>query len=169
MDEDVYFVDTRNADHRVPVRPGTVVRAPIAPPAATATRVTYSPPPQQAMIYPTQVGTQFAPQWFGPGPAYSPGPVYGQPPWTNQLGGLLGGMGLGDIIKLAADAFAAFKALPAAPVPTGDVSTDVANNVVYITALAKDASDRKKLEFGGELAGELAGGLSGRLWGLGAR
>jgi len=163
MDEEVYFVDTRNADHRVPARATTVIRpAQGAPPAATATRVTYSPPPQQAVMYPAQFGTQFAPQ-FGQGPVYSPGP-YGQP-WMNGLGGFFGGMGLGDVIKLAADAFAAFKSLPAAPAPTGDVATDVANNVVYITALAKDATDRKKLEFGGELAG----GLTGRIWGLGAR
>ena len=85
----------------------------------------------------------------------------------NQLGGFLGGMGLGDIVTLAADAFAAFKSLPTPPVPTSDVGTDVANNVVYLTALAKDASDRKKLEY----AGELASGLVGRLgyWGPGGR
>jgi hypothetical protein len=164
MDEDVYFVDTRNADHRV-VRPTTVVRAPVVRPAEMATRVTYSPPPAQAVVYPTQA--QFAPPWGAPGPMYASGPAYGQPPWMNQLGGFLGGLGLGDIIKLGADAFAAFKSLPAAPAPTGDVATDVANNVVYITALAKDATDRKKFEY----AGELASGLAGRLgyWGIGAR
>lgn len=168
MDQDLYFVDTRNADsrdHRVPVTT-TVVRPAPTVLTPTATRVAYAPPPQQAVMYPPQYGTQFAPQWFGPAPVYSPGPVGA--PWMTQLGGMFGGLGLGDVIKLAADAFAAFKSLPAAPAPTGDVATDVANNVVYITALAKDATDRKKLEFGGELAG----GLTGRLgygWGPGAR
>lgn len=166
MDEDVYFV-SRNADHRVPARTTTVVR-PAPQPAELATRVTYSPPPAAApVIYPAQYGTPFAPPW-GPGPTYSQGPIYGQPPWTSQLGGMFGGLGLGDIIKLAADAFAAFKSLPAAPAPTGDVATDVANNVVYMTALAKDATDRMKFEFGGELAGGLAGRL-GYGWGLGGR
>ena len=176
MDQDVYFVDTRNADvrdHRVPTT-ATVVRGPastVLTPAATRVAyapspVTYAPPSQQAVMYPGQFGSQFAPQWFGQGPVYSPGPS--GMPWTSQLGGMFGGLGLGDVIKLAADAFAAFKSLPPAPAPTGDVATDVANNVVYMSALAKDASDRKKLEFGGELAG----GLTGRLgygWGPGAR
>ena len=166
MDEDVYFVDTRNADHRVPAR-ATVVRAPMAPPAATATRVTYVPPPQ-AVMYPAQYAPPAAAPWSGSGAMYSPGPIYGQPPWGNQLGGLFGGLGLGDLIKLGADAFAAFKSLPAAPAPTGDVPTDVANNVVYLTALAKDATDRKKFEYGGELASMLAGRL-GFGWGFGGR
>ena len=165
MDEDVYFIDTRNADPRIIRRtPHPVVAAPR--PAEMATRVTYSPPPAQSVVYPAQFGTQFAPQWAGSGSMYAPAPIYAQPPWTSQLGGLFGGLGLGDIIKLAADAFAAFKSLPAAPAPTSDVGTDVANAVVYLTALAKDASDRKKFEFGGELAG----GLAGRgYWGLGGR
>jgi hypothetical protein len=165
MDEDVYFVDTRNADRLI--RPTTVVRTPhpvVATPAASATRVTYSPPPQ-AVVYPAQYGNQFAPQWSGSA-MYAPGPTYAQPPWASQLGGLFGGLALGDIIKLAADAFAAFKALPTAPTPTNDVGTDVVNAVTYLSVLAKDAADRKKVEFGGELAG----GLTGRgYWGLGAR
>jgi hypothetical protein len=165
MDEEVYFVDTRNADARIH-RPATVIRTPAAPrPAEMATRVTYSPPPP-SVVYPAQFGTQFAPQWAAPGSMYAPAPIYAQPPWMNQLGGLFGGLALGDIIKLAADAFAAFKSLPTAPTPTSDVGTDVANAVVYLTALAKDATDRKKFEFGGELAG----GLAGRgYWGLGGR
>lgn len=176
MDEDVYFVDTRNAgDHRLPVRPPTVVRAPVASVVPTGTRVTYSPPPQQAMIYPAQYGTSFAPSfgpqvapqfWGGGTPVYSAPPIFGQPGWMNQLGGLFGGLGLGDLIKLGAEAFAAFKSLPAAPAPTGDVGTDVANNVVYLTALAKDATDRRKFDY----IGELATGLAGRVgWGLGGR
>jgi len=167
MDEDLYFVETRNADPRV-IRPTTVVRTPVAhaQPTATATRVTYAPPPP-TVVYPGQYGSQFGPQWSGPASMYAPGPIYAQPPWMNQLGGLFGGLALGDIIKLGADAFAAFKSLPTPPAPTNDVGTDVINSVVYLSALAKDAADRKKLEY----AGELAGGLTGRsgCWGLGAR
>jgi hypothetical protein len=175
MEDEVYFVDTRNADPRVPARATTVVRAPVvhsAPmvhSAPTATRVTYSPPPAQTVIYPAQYGPQLSSPWWGQGSTYSPGPIYAQPPWTSQLGGFLGGMGLGDVIKLAADAFAAFKSLPAPPAPTSDVATDVANSVVYLAALAKDATDRKKFEYAGELASGLTGRLGLGYWGLGGR
>jgi hypothetical protein len=166
MDEDLYFVDTRNAEPRVLGRT-TVVRSPATHTPVTTSRVTYAPPPQ-ATIYPAQYGTQFSPfTGWGPNPMYAQAPIYAQPPWMGQLGGLFGGLGLGDIIKLGADAFAAFKSLPTAPVPTGDVGTDVANNVVYLTALAKDATDRKKFEYAGELASGLAGHLGS--WGIGAR
>jgi hypothetical protein len=77
------------------------------------------------------------------------------------LGGLFGGLNLGDMVQLAADAFAAFKSLPAAPVPTGDVATDVANTDVHLTALAKDAQTRKQIEFAGEVAGRFGRGFSG--------
>ena len=71
MDEDVYFVETRNADHRMPVR--TVVRTPAVSPT-TATRVSYAPPPQ-AVIYPAQYRPQATSPWLGPSSAYSPGPI----------------------------------------------------------------------------------------------
>ena len=169
MEDEVYFVDTRNADPRVPARATTVVRAPVVHSAPTAARVTYSPPPAQTVIYPAQYGPQLSSPWWGQGSTYSPGPIYAQPPWASQLGGFLGGMGLGDVIKLAADAFAAFKSLPAPPAPTSDVATDVANSVVYLAALAKDATDRKKFECAGELASGLAGRLGFGYWGLGGR
>lgn len=162
MDEEIYYVDTRNADprdHRVGVgiRPGSMVpaRTVTLTPASTASRVAYAPPP---MAYPQ--GYPPAP-FFGPAPMYSPGPIYGQPPYAGQLGSLFGGLNLGDVVKLAADAFAAFKSLPAQPAPTGDVATDVANEVVYTAALAKDATTRKQIEFGGEIAGRLGRGLLG--------
>jgi hypothetical protein len=161
MDEDMYFIDTRNADNRV-VRPGFLPgRAVAVAPAQAPSRVAiaapaYATPP--AMLYP-----QAVPQasFFGPAPVYSPGPIYGQSPFMGQLGSLFGGLNLGDVVKLAADAFAAFKALPMQPAPTGDAATDVANEVVYTSALAKDAVTRKQIEFGGEIAGRLGRGLLG--------
>jgi hypothetical protein len=166
MDEEIYYVDTRNADprdHRVGVgiRPGSIVpaRTVTLTPASTASRVAYAPagyPP--AMTYPPAYPP--AP-FYGPTPGYSPGPVYGQPPYMGQLGSLFGGLNLGDVVQLAADAFAAFKSLPAQPAPTGDVATDVANEVVYTAALAKDATTRKQIEFGGQVAGRLGRGLLG--------
>jgi hypothetical protein len=77
------------------------------------------------------------------------------------LGGLFGGLNLGDMVQLVANGFAAFKSLPAAPVPTGDVATDVANTDVHLTALAKDAQTRKQIEFAGEVAGRFGRGFSG--------
>jgi hypothetical protein len=171
MDETMYFVDTRNADfrdHRV-IRPTAIVPAgsvALAPAAAPSSRVygppAYSPPPA-AMTYPAAYPSAFPPaQFFGPTPpVYAPGPIYGQPPFGGMFGGLFGGLNLGDVVKLAADAFAAFKSLPAQPAPTGDVATDVVNGVVYNAALAKDGTTRKQIEFGGQLAGRLGRGLLG--------
>lgn len=157
MDEDIYYVDTRNADprdHRV-IRPGTIVpaRTVTLTPASTSSRVAYAPPayapPPAPVMYPPQV--------YGPASVYAQGPIYGQPPLWGQLGSLFGGLGLGQVVALAADAFAAFKSLPTAPAPTGDVATDVANDVLYQTALARELKVEKQIEFGGRLAWGLLG------------
>ncbi|MEO7733335.1 MAG: hypothetical protein ABIY55_20405 [Kofleriaceae bacterium] len=166
----LYFVDGRNAvvarDNRV-IRPGSIVPSRVTP--GLSSRVTYSPPP--AAVFPAQVfpgygqyPQQFAPaSFFGtPSPVYSPGP--GPFMGMGGFGGLFGGLNLGDVVKLAADAFAAFKSLPAAPVPTGDVATDVANSDVHMTALARDAQTRKQIEFAGEVAGRFAGRGSSGGW-----
>jgi len=165
MDEDLYFIDTRNADpreHRV-VRPGTIVPArPVAvTPVATAPRFTYAAPP----AYTTAPTVAFPPAYpqasfFGAAPVYSQ-PPWMTNPWMGQLGALFGGLNLGDVVKLAADAFAAFKSLPAAPAPTGDVATDVANMDVHLTALAKDAQTRKQIEYAGTIAGRFGRGFLG--------
>jgi hypothetical protein len=160
MDEDLYFVDTRNADHRV-IRPAPIVPARTVAVTPAPTRVAYAPPP--ATVYPATASYPQAysqASFFGTPPVYAPGPVYGQP-WMGGLGGLFGGLNLGDVVKLAADAFAAFKSLPAAPAPTGDVATDVANMDVHMTALAKDAQTRKQIEYAGEIAGRFGRGFSG--------
>ena len=157
MDEEIYYVE-RNADprdHRV-IRPGTIVRAPTVtiPPASTTSRVGYTPPYSSApaVMYPPQ----YAPQWFGPASMYAQ-PIYGQPPLWGQLGTLFGGLSLGQVVALAADAFAAFKSLPTPPVATGDVATDVANDVLYQSALARELKVEKQIEFGGRLAWGLLG------------
>jgi hypothetical protein len=172
MDEEVYFLDTRNdvRDHRV-VRPGAIVPAravavtPVGPVAASS-RVAYAAPP----AYTTAPTVAFPPAYpqaslFGAPPVYGSGAYYGAPwtgqPWMGQLGQLFGGLNLGDVVKLAADAFAAFKSLPAAPVATGDVPTDVANMDLHLTALAKDAQTRKQIEYAGEIAGRFGRGFLG--------
>jgi len=156
MDDDLYFVDTRNADprdHRV-VRPGAIVPARAVPVTSVATvpRVTYA-----TQAYAAPPAMSYPPALLGAPPVYSQGPIYGQP-WTGQLGSLFGGLNLGDVLKLVADGFAAFKGLPAAPAPTGDVATDVANMDVHLNALAKDAQTRKQIELAGEIAGRFGRG-----------
>jgi len=150
MDDDLYFVDTRNADprdHRV-VRPGAIVPArpvTIAPMGTTA-RVAYAPPP--GMVYP---GYPSAAVYGATAPVYaSPPPGYGAG-WAAPLGGLFG-IGLGGLVKLGLDALAVFNSLPAAPVPTGDVATDVANTDVHITELFKDLNKREMFKWAGEVA-----------------
>jgi hypothetical protein len=161
MDEDIYYVDTRNADprdHRV-IRPGAIVpaRAVALTPTSTSSRVAYAPPAYVPPAYASPASAMYPPQFFGAAPVYSTGPMYGQP-FMGQLGSLFGGLNLGQVVALAADAFAAFKALPTAPVPTGDVATDVANDVLYQSALARELKVEKQIEFGGRLAWGLLGG-----------
>jgi hypothetical protein len=131
MDEyaQIYWLDERNAsrDHRTqgggspagwrPVPP-PVVRplAPPAPVAATAVPVVRYPA-QQVMAQ----------------------PVMAQPLVMHQPASLFGGLTLGQIIELVAQALAAFQALPAAPVTTSEVEKDVGNLVLYQTALAQHA------------------------------
>jgi len=148
MEDDIYFVDTRNADpreHRV-VRPGAIVPARPVTIAPLGTRVTYAPPP--AMAYP---GYPPAAAYGATAPVYAPGPGYGAG-WAGPVGGLFSGLGLGDLVKLGLDALAVFKSLPAAPVPTGDLATDVANMDVHITELFKDGNRRDMFKWAGEVA-----------------
>jgi hypothetical protein len=165
MDEELYFIDTRNADprdHRV-IRPGSIVPArPVAvTPVATAPRVTYAAPSTYAappaVAYPPAYPQA---SFYGTSPMYAPAPWSGHH-WMGQMGALFGGLNLGDVVKLAADGFAAFKSLPAAPTPTGDLATDVANVDVHLTALAKDAQTRKQIEFAGTIAGRFGRGYCG--------
>jgi hypothetical protein len=152
MDEEIYI--ERNADPRV-VRPANLVPARTVTVTPAASRVGYAPSayaPVPAMGYPGYPGYAPAP-FFGAPPAYATGPAYpwaGQP-WGGQLSALFGGVNLGTIGKLALDGWAALKALPAAPVPTGDVATDVANMDTHLGALFKDAQTRAQIAFGGEV------------------
>jgi hypothetical protein len=167
MEEDgpVYFLE-RNADPRdhrraVAVRPGRAVaiappsgRVSYVAPAAAATPV-YQQPQFIAQPQPQFVGQ---PQFAGQ-PVYSPGPFAGQwgSPFMGQLGSLFGGITLGDIAKLLGFGFAAFKSLPNPPPPTGDTSTDIANEVLFVNALAEEQKLEKQIEFGASVIGELLG------------
>ena len=156
MDEDIYYVDTRNSDHRVGMghRPGPIVPARTVTLTPASSRVAYAPVGYPPGGYPQQV--------FGPAVGYAQGPGYGQPygygqPFMGQLGALFGGLTIGDLANLVAQGFAAFKSLPVQPAPTGDVGTDLANDVLYQAALARELKLEKQIEFGGRVVGGLLG------------
>ena len=151
--------DGRNAvvvDRRRPYRP---VPPTALPPAA-------APVAAAPMIAPAAPQYQYAPAWAQPMWA-QPGwaqrgwgtPAYVYPPTTN-LGSILGGFGdLGSLASIAAQIFAAFLPLPAAPTPqdnSEDSATDAAVNssnlIRYQNALAQFAKrDQQILTIGSVL------------------
>ena len=141
MDEyaDIYYVDGRNAggDHRVGAG-GNSYFAPraVPPPAgAVAARTVYVQPAQPA--------------------SYAQPLVYAQPAPQSPLSMLFGNMQAGQVIALIAEALAAFRSLPAAPVATKDIATDIANGVTYDTALAQHAKTDEQIRTIGHLVAKL--------------
>ncbi len=135
---DIYYVDARNArEHRTqgasPV-PGT--RAVTVPPSRT---VVMRPMPNQ-LAYAQPV-------------AYGPPVAYPQAPASSLLGNLT----TGQVVEMVAQIFAALQGLPAAPVATKDVGTDVGNMVLYQSALASHAKRDEQLRTLGALVAKLVG------------
>ena len=132
-ESDIYYVDTRNADHRTgggPVvqggwRPGPTVRPVIGQPA--------------------RVFTTAQPQI-----------IYATPPQT-AASSLLGRVTAGQLVDLVAQIFAALMPLPAAPVATADTSTDVGNLILYQGALANYAKRDEQVRTLGNLVTKLVG------------
>ena len=140
MDEyaDIYYVDSaRNAgaDHRTPggAIPSTVTRP---MPVPVGTRTVYVQPAQ---------------------PAYYRAPAYQTPFAQSTLGGLLGNITAGQLVEMVADAIAALQSLPAAPVATKDVGTDVGNMILFQGALAQHAKRDEQLRTIGHLVAKLVG------------
>ena len=79
--------------------------------------------------------------------------MYGPAP--QGASGLLGNLTTGQIVDIAAQLFAALQGLPAAPVATKDVSTDVGNLVLYQSALAAHAKRDEQLRTLGALIAKL--------------
>jgi hypothetical protein len=175
MDEygNIYYVgDARNAlvnDHRTIGSPvgglfGTpVVARPPVPASVPPRPPAYVPPPQPAQVTPAQPVLYTPPTWnpnVWAQPAYNQ-PVYTPPGYWNQgatpslLGSLFGGMHAGQVISLVADALAAFRSLPAAPAPTAELTTDVANSVIYDKALAQHAKTDEQIRTIGHLVAKL--------------
>jgi hypothetical protein len=148
MDEEVYFVDSsaRNADHRT-VRPGTIVHRPFGY-APSSSRVAY---PATSVVY-------------GQPPASMYGQPYGQPsyaqaPFFSPAGpfGILNGLTVGNLVDIGGKLWAAFKGMPAAPTPTGDVATDIANSILFQSALSAECKSEKKIEAVSSAIAELLG------------
>jgi len=133
-ESDIYYVDTRNADHRTgggPVvqgggwRPSSTVRPVIGQPARVFT-------------------------------AAQPQIIYATPPQT-PAATLLGKVTAGQLVDLVAQIFAALMPLPAAPVATADTSTDVGNLILYQGALAQYAKRDEQVRTLGNLVTKLLG------------
>jgi len=153
MDEyaDIYYVDSpRNAtnDHRTGggastygvvqgLMGGPIPRPAGSLPAPIASRTVYvQPAPQQAVTYAQPV-------------------VYAPPVAQSPFSSLFGNMHAGQVIAMIAEALAAFRALPAAPVSTKDTATDVANSVVYDQALAQHAKTDEQIRTIGHLVARM--------------
>ncbi|MEP6990413.1 MAG: hypothetical protein ABJA80_05730 [bacterium] len=135
MEEDLYFIDTRNAttDHRTGGS-SSGGRRPVQ-----SVRVPY----QQAQTYYAQ------PQQYLP--------PYAQPQVALPASTLLGRVTTGQIIDLVAQIFAALMPLPAAPTATADTHTDVGNLMLYQGALAQYAKRDEQVRTLGNLVTKLVG------------
>ena len=168
---DVYFV-TRNADARDHRRPGAVVTAqsPAYMPAAApgSSRVTYGAPATYAGPAMLTAPGAYPQGYFTAQPSYLPPP----PPWgwggqpggwggqPGTLGGLFGGLNgvsIGSIVDLIGQGFAAIRSLPTAPTSSGDAATDMANLVLYQTALAQHGKSDEQIRTAVHIIGKLLG------------
>jgi hypothetical protein len=134
MDEsDIYYVDTRNADHR------------------TGAGGSWAQPVRAVVARPTRVYTA------APYPAPYPSPYaapYGNSPLASSL---FGRMTTGQMIDLVAQIFAALMPLPAAPTATSDAPTDVGNLILYQGALAQYAKRDEQVRTIGNLVTKMVG------------
>jgi len=135
MDPDpieIDFGDPRNARVRVvrhagELRPGTY-------PAPMPQRAYYPAQPYPAPMYQ---------------PVYQPAPVVVQRPRR------FAELSNGQVVELAAQAFAALQPLPAAPVALGKADDDVSNLITYQAALATHAKRDEQLRTIGSLVAKL--------------
>ena len=138
MDEDIYIVDTRNADHRTG-QSGAVVR----PGGGSGGRVLTATPARA----------------YGP-PTYGqaqPQIIYAGGPQSALGASLFGRITGGQLVDLVAQIFAAVMPLPAQPVATSDAATDTGNMILYQGALAQYAKRDEQVRTLGNLVAKLLG------------
>ena len=139
QENDIYVVDTRNADHRTPqqgapwFRPNQPIRTMTAQPLTQV----YSPAP--------------APQ------PQHPQVIYAYPPQHTGAAHVFGKMSAGQLIDLVAQVFAALMPLPAKPVATSDAGTDVGNLILFQDALAQYAKRDEQVRTLGNIVTKLLG------------
>lgn len=161
---DVYFV-TRNADARDHRRPGAVVTAqsPAYMPAAApgSSRVTYGAPATYAGPAMLTAPGAYPQGYFATQqPPYLPPPPWGwggQPGTLGALFGGLNGVSIGSLVDLIGQGFAAIRSLPTAPTSSGDAATDMANLVLYQTALAQHGKSDEQIRTAVHIIGKLLG------------
>ena len=142
---DIYFVDSRNADHRTPggghPAPGRVM---VATPTSHGVRTVITQPQQG----------------WGQMPMYAPPGYYGPQGFapTSPLGSsVLGRLTTGQLIDIVAQIFVALMPLPSQPVATSDAATDVGNMILYQSALASHAKRDEQVRTLGGLVSKLVG------------
>ena len=152
MDEygDIYYLDdARNAtrDHR---------------PQGRMTAGGYRPagmqrPARTLVVQPPAPAGDYRPAYVPQAPAFygQPQVMYGEPHPT--AGSLLGRLTVGQLIEIAAQAFAALQSLPPAPNPQQETSTNVQNMIVYQRALAEHAKRDEQIRTLAALVAKLAG------------
>ena len=132
-ESDIYIVDTRNADHRTHT-------------SGTPWRPAPARPVQTVYAQPSRVYTQSQPQI-----------IYAQPPQQMTAANIFGKVTPGQLVDLVAQIFAALMPLPAAPVATDSVGTDVGNMILYQSALASYAKRDEQVRTLGNLVTKLLG------------
>jgi hypothetical protein len=135
---DIYYVDTRNADHRTGSHPGNW--RPSQP-----TRTVYVPPSRQPAGYAQ--------------PYANPAPVIYQAPYPQQslAASFFGKLTTGQVVDMVSQLFAALQPLPGAPTATRDASTDVGNLILFQAALAQHAKRDEQIRTLGGLVGKVVG------------
>jgi hypothetical protein len=153
MDEDdIYYIDTRNAEPIVVSRSGggqPVVSGGRVVSTRTGGRVVRpTPSGMYNNRYPTSDGN---PYMVG-----STAQPYGMAMGMG-LGGLFANTTPGQLIDLVAQVFAAVMTLPTPPTPTSDPATDVPNLITYQTAITQYEKRDEQIRTLGNIVQKLLG------------
>lgn len=143
-DDEIYFLDTRNAPYVMSRsqngRAGTGRAVAVRPGSRFGSRTS-------AM---SRYGTSYPSR-------YTAGTVAGEFGIGAGLGGLFGGTSPGQLVDLIAQIFAAVMPLPTPPTTTGDAATDIGNSITYQSSLATYAKRDEQVRTVGNLVMKLIG------------
>jgi hypothetical protein len=142
-DNDVYYVDSRNAD------PRRIMGFPVGTPSQRVNNVRPSTAARTVYVQPQNTRPMVAP--YG-----QPSVIYTQGPATG-MGSIFGNLTAGQVIDMVAQIFAMLQPLPAAPTATTDAPTDIGNSILYQKALAEYAKRDEQVRTIGNLVAKLVG------------